>query len=320
MISWHNLEILLNECASFEEPVVGINGCAIAYDYGQHRLSLEIPVASSDLPSSLLKEITFNILCKNDENILSIACYSEDLFRSFYDFIREILEQVGVFLKSPQQALHDAWETWGRLIERESSLSREKQVGLLGELVLLKFIAEGRGWRFALDAWHDDSRSEHDFCLSTADIEVKTCTTEKRIHQIGSLTQLQNSSGRDLYLFSVQLTSAPSIAEDSFSLASVVDLLLETLKEEPKLCVKLKRRLEQAGWRESHMNFYDSTFVFRNSIKIISIDDSFPRIIESTISHLGREITSRIVSVGYRIDVTGLGFNFQSTEFWKQVK
>jgi hypothetical protein len=312
---WRTIEYLLSSGASFLEPVTGITNCAIAYDLSYQRLSVEIPVFSEELPKSLPRSLNFRIGENGGVKRLLVSCDTRELFRSFYDFIHEILELVHAGTHLPNEAVDDAWSKWGLLIERQSALSREKQVGLIGELWFLQRIANEHGWQFALDSWHKTAVSEHDFCLRSTDIEVKTTTNELRTHMIGSLMQLEPSYGRDLYLLSIQITSASMMASDSFSLASSVEAIMNQIAKYPSNLDSFVQRLEQAGWQESHMNFYDSAFVMRSKSRLVSVDNGCPRVINTTLAGLTAEMRARIDSVSYRIDVTGLGFEDGETSY-----
>lgn len=314
---WHTIESLLSSGASFLEPVVGIPNCAIAFDMNYDRFSVEIPVDSEELPKPLPKALNFKIYENNGSLRLIVSCSSVELFRSFYDFIREVLELVHAGSHSPKNAVDEAWSKWGQLIERESSLSREKQIGLIGELWLLERLANLHGWDFALDSWHKVSVSEHDFCLRSSDIEVKTTTSENRSHMIGSLTQLQPSHGRELFLLSIQITTASMMARESFSLASKVRLIEELLKNSLENRNKFRYRLEQVGWQESHMNFYDATYLIRSKSRFVKVDENCPRIIEMSLGGMSDEMRARIRAVSYRIDVTGLGTEDDEPAFKK---
>ena len=304
---WLTVDNLLSSGASFLEPIVGIANCAIAFDFDYQRFSVEIPVTTVDLPKAQPRSLKFKVALINGLQKLVVSCDSKELFRSFYDFIHEVLELVHSGDYSPKEAVEVSWLTWGQLIERESSLSREKQIGLLGELWLLERLASFQSWEFALDAWHKTSVSEHDFCLPKKDIEVKTCTGEARSHLIGSLTQLQPSADRDLYLLSVQLTSASIMATESFSLASKVRIVEEAIGTDKESLSLFRLRLESTGWNDDHTDYYDANFILRSKSRLVRVDDDCPSIVEATLSGLSGAMRSRISSVGYRIDVTSLG-------------
>ncbi len=312
---WRTINNLMNSGASFVEPIGGIAKCAITFDIDYQTLSVEMPTSTYDLPKVQPRSLRIKVTNINGSQKLVVSCNSAELYRSFYDFVHEVLELVYSGDHSPKDAVEMSWMTWGQLIERESSLSREKQIGLLGEIWLLERLALLRDWEFALDAWHKTAMSEHDFCLPLRDIEVKTCTGESRSHLIGSLTQLQPSTDRDLYLLSVQLTSASTMAPGSFSLASKVKAVEEALSNHKKSLTKFQLRLTSAGWDNRHSDYYDSSFVIRSKTRLLRVDESCPRIVATTLSGLSDAMRSRISSVGYRIDITNLGVEDGNHDF-----
>jgi hypothetical protein len=247
--------------------------------------------------------------------VLVLATENSELRRYFYDFSVEVLELTQHKLMSACDAVDEAWQRWGQLIEQQTVLSRERQVGLIGELQLLRRLSETRGWDYALDAWHRTARAEHDFCLELCDIEVKTTTADRRIHTIGSIDQLLPSPGRPLYLLSNQLAVAPRLAADSFSLASMVEALLSILNINQGLQKLFCERLEHVGWRQHHMAYYQTTFVRRNLARLVPVDENCPRIIPQMLVGALGNVSNRIESVMYSIDVSDLGWQEGAAEF-----
>ena len=318
VISWPNLEGLLSEKNSFRMLIAGAQSAWLAFDAPRDELLIEIEQSGAILPKVLPQAISLRIGRSVDgKTLLVLASTSTELRRYFYDFSVEVLELTQMQGFSPHSAVDEAWKRWGELIEQQSVLSRERQVGLLAELHLLNRLASSRGWQYAVDAWHRTARAEHDFCIEHCDIEVKATTSDRRVHTIGSVDQLQPSPKRPLYLLSNQFAVAPRLAEESFSLASLVESTLEQLDTNPSLQLVLKERLAQAGWREHHMPYYQTTFVVRSAAQLIHIDDRFPRIVPEMLTAAHGSAASRIESVMYTIDVSGLGWKDGTAEFEK---
>ena len=316
VISWPNLEGLISEGNSFRMLIAGDQHAWISYDAIRTELAVEIEQQFSTLPAVLPQSISMR-LTKDPKgsNLLVLATTSVELRRYFYDFSAEVLEltQRGGYTASA--AVDEAWKRWGELIEQQSVLSRERQVGLIGELHLLRLLAASHGWPFAIDAWHRTARAEHDFCLELCDIEVKTTTSDRRVHTIGSIDQLLPSPNRPLYILSNQFAVAPKLAAKSFSLASTVRDSLKELEGDVSLQSALKQRLIQVGWRENHMGYYQTTFVVRNFSRLVPVDDACPRIVPKMLMDSLGSVSSRIESVMYSIDVSDLGWQEGSAEY-----
>jgi hypothetical protein len=107
------------------------------------------------------------------------------------------------------------------------------------------------------------------------------------------------------------------MAKNSFSLASSVRSIEDSLRDKASNLEKFRLRLEQVGWQENHMNFYDATYIMRSKSRFLKVDDNCPRIIDSTLIGLTDEIRARIGSVSYRIDATGLGIEEEDASFEK---
>lgn len=316
LISWPNLEGLLAEGNSFRMLVAGSQHAWIGFDAPRSELVVEIEQVGTGSPKVLPQAIEIRVRPKSPEkSVLVLATRNPDLRRYFYDFVVEVLDLTQKHAKTASIAVDEAWKRWGQLIEQQSVLSREKQVGLIGEVQVLQRLAKRYGWKFALDAWHKEPTAEHDFCLTNVDVEVKTTASEKRIHTIGSLDQLLGSPGRALYLLSIQVTPAPPLAADSFSLRGLVTTTFDALASNDELTQVFKRRIQSVGWSEHHVSYYESTYVSRSPARLILVDDACPRITSDKLFGMVGELASRITGVMYSIDVTDLGHVDGSDEF-----
>lgn len=187
------------------------------------------------------------------------------------------------------------------LLQEFEVLSEFKVIGLIGELLVVLHLASVVGSDFAARAWLGPPRGEHDFSLETCDLEVKTTTSEKRLHRITSETQLVPSEGRDLYLLSIQLTAA-GLAEPSFSLPELIE---EARSLFPGGSNELELLLHEAGWRDWYSEFLDKRYRLRSSPQAYRIDEAFPaitpEIIRESVDH-----AELVQSVKYSVDVSSL--------------
>lgn len=316
IINWPNLEGLIAERNSFRLLISGKTSAWLEFDASRGELAVEIEQSESSLPKVLPQAISLRIRRDNGGKILLVlSTINPELRRYFYDFSVEVLELALQGGLAPCAAVDEAWKRWGELIEQQSVLSRERQVGLIGELLLLRRIANANSWRFALDAWHSTARAEHDFCLEHCDIEVKSTTSDRRVHTIGSIDQLLPSPDRPLLLLSNQFAVAPQLAKHSFSLASIVNLTIRDLENTSGLLDIFKERLGKTGYRANHVDYYQATFVVRGPALLIFVDDNCPRIIPKMLTDFLGAASSRIETLMYSIDVTGLGWEDGSPEF-----
>jgi hypothetical protein len=315
IISWPNLDARINEGNSFKLLLQETHLAWILFNSGTKELSLEIKVSSDAMPSVLPQAINFRIKQTEENNkLLVLTSADADLYRYFYDFVVEVLELISLNNIEASVAIDEAWKRWGQLIEQQSILSRDKQVGLLGELWLLRRLAHSKHWEYAIDAWHRSPQAEHDFCLENVDIEVKSTATDRRIHTIGSINQLQPSPGRELYILSLQFAPSPSHASGAFSLTSYIDNILEELNDHNSRGAFVER-LKRVGWHSDHMAYYKTSFIKREDAYLVAVNNKCPRIIQSMIEKSIGTLSARIQSVMYSIDLSGLGCADGTPEF-----
>ena len=138
-------------------------------------------------------------------------------------------------------------------------LSEKQEIGLFGELLVLRHLVRRVGGELAVEAWTGPSGEEHDFALDGYDIEVKTTVAEGRTHSISSVTQLQATSGRNLWLLSVPLTAGGSAGR---SLPELVEAIHGELLS-PTAVNAFRSALDAAGWEPGCENLYRRRFILR---------------------------------------------------------
>jgi hypothetical protein len=308
-LSWENLNERIELGVPFVQEVPGTPAAHFFFEPSRAELGVRIVTESSELPLVQPASIRLSIQEIDRQLHLEVRSGDELLFREFYDFCCEVVDEVQVNGTNPNSAVDAEWGAWVRLLDREAILSREKQIGLIGELWFLEKLYAKNGFSQALDSWHKENSAEHDFCLSKIDVEVKTTTNEMRIHQIGSMTQLQPSNDRSLHLLSVQLTPSAKAAKGAMSLSSFVKSMV-TLAPTSELENQFLERLRATGWRDEHSRHYNQTYLLRSEPVLILVDSSCPRITSTELGQMANNPIERIKAISYRIDVSGLGQTF----------
>jgi len=307
LIAWRNVEQLM-ALGPFLHPVPVGESTNLSYDGS--RLSVIVALAADEKPEGLpALPQALNFAADPQQRRLTVTCEDRDLQKYFYTYIGQALELIHTNGAKPVAAFKEAWSRLGELLEEQVVLSREKQLGLIGELMLLEMIAANPrcGWPVALEAWHRSAKSEHDFALPSVDLEVKTTSKESRVHMIGSLNQLRESPGRPLYLVSFQYSPSPVHANGSTTLNDKVQGVLAALAGNADLTEKFNERMEKAGWESTHSPHYTARFIGRAEPRLIPVNSAFPRIIPENLTGLAEDLRARIQSVVYSIDVSALG-------------
>jgi hypothetical protein len=185
------------------------------------------------------------------------------------------------------------------IIARRPSLSEEKQVGLYGELLLLEH-GLGIDADQTLDAWLGPHEAPHDFVFRTFDAEVKTTRGQSRHHTIGSLTQLEPSPDRPLFMLSIQVTEAGA-AQQGRTLARLIADLRKAIPQARSQPFTAK--LDRADWDDGDADLYPKTWVLRSAPRAYAIDEMFPALTPPRVAESVPQ-PNLIDDVRYRVDVT----------------
>jgi hypothetical protein len=169
---------------------------------------------------------------------------------------------------------------WQNLLKNRGSklLSLNKQMGLFGELMVLKDIfLDNLEAREAVSCWTGPLGDEQDFGYGSSLVEVKTSrSTRDREINISSIAQLDTVSGRISLIF-----QTIGVFEDkppsSISLNMIIAEIMERLsRESPNASEQFGMRLALLGY-ENHLE-YDKHHFAPVSRKVFSVEDDFPRI------------------------------------------
>jgi Putative PD-(D/E)XK family member, (DUF4420) len=186
------------------------------------------------------------------------------------------------------------------LLEGVSGLSSERELGLFGELTVLDCLISGMSGSEALAAWRGPNGDEHDFDLGCGDLEVKSTTSEKRIHWIGSLSQLDPSPGRRLWLLSMQLTTGLG---EAVTIAELIGKLRSRLVGADRDL--FEKKIYAAGWRDGYAPKIRRRFRLRSTPVLLPVDPDFPALTQDRVAAAGMPL-SRLREIAYSIDVAGL--------------
>lgn len=184
------------------------------------------------------------------------------------------------------------------ILAARHGLSTEQQVGLLGELLVVRRLLSVRGEEETIDWWLGADAEQHDLAFPTIDVEVKTTTSEKREHVIHGAGQLEPNPGRPLWLLSIQITRAGGAR--GVSLAGLIKEISGALSTRRPRFVE---HLTGLGWRDEDADMYRDRYLLRSNPQAYLVDDRFPAITGARLEAVvpSPELVS---AVSYRVDVT----------------
>jgi hypothetical protein len=249
-------------------------------------------------PRSPLAAVRIDRVLHGGRRLARVTTTEPELLRDFHDLLLAVADRIVVDGQGLARAFDETVHGWSALLGRPRGLSRERRLGLHGELAVLVRMAETIGWQAALDTWVGPTGEEHDFALESADLEVKTTASERRRHTIHGLGQLTETAGRPLWFASLRLTRGGTGGR------TLADSVRATREAAAAESIALGRRLdgllEAVGWDAEQPD--DERWTPRDSPLVIRATD-MPRL---TADDLPEGAVARIDTVNYAVDVTGL--------------
>ncbi|WP_424183986.1 PD-(D/E)XK motif protein [Actinokineospora sp. G85] len=301
--STENFDLHLANRAAAVFRIAGTPGCSVFVDPLKPELGLRVEVdKDTAIPETGLRNILARRTSRDGKWFLEVVVTAQVLFRDAYPLLCAMADRVQVEGMAPGRALAATLDSMSTLLRSPGGMPLEREVGLFGELLLLRGLITAIGSTDGVRAWRGGLAEEHDFGLPAIDVEVKTTTGERRVHWIESLTQLVPTGGRPLWLVSYQITSAGS--GDGVALPDLVDELRGLIGTGPESAA-FEGGLEGSGWREDSRGQLTTRWTPRTDTASFEVTDAFPRLTPDDLRQAG-VLLDRIPQIRYRIDLDGL--------------
>lgn len=254
------------------------------------------------LPDETDSDKMLLLIILSDNTLSSIfAVLCEDLF----NYISQEKEERAIV-----KSLENRFLKWKELFElaKEPGLSPEKQIGLFGELYLLKeLIEQTSNIEECLKIWVGPETGIRDFEKNNTAIEVKTTQTHN--HQeikISSERQLDTTFIENLFLFHLSLEKRKSTEN---SLVTIVSGLYSVIGDDIVLRNLLNRKLISVGYFKHHEVYYENISYFIRSKDFYTVCRKFPRIEEKDLMKgVGNVKYSIILAVETEIYKTNISY------------
>jgi hypothetical protein len=165
-----------------------------------------------------------------------------------------------------------AWQEFMR--KGSQALSPEAEVGLIGELALLRAIIEaGLAPAAAVKTWVGPLDGIQDFEIGAGALEVKaTLSAAGFPARIGSLEQLDDSKRQPLFVAGARLRQS----ECGKNLPDIVQAMRQAIKGDAEAECLLSERLLAAGYIDSHADRYLRKFE-QVGTRVVEVGANFPR-------------------------------------------
>ena len=178
----------------------------------------------------------------------------------------------------------DRLRRWQLFIARTApdGLSRSEQVGLFGELLVLReLVVPALGILAATEAWTGPAAKNQDFQHGGVAIEVKGSAAQQPQHvRISSERQLDDVGVAELYLAHVSLDERRGSGETLPELVESVRGLCEAAHE----AALIETRLFDVGYLDEHAHRYEQTGYELRRLSTFLVASGFPRIVEGDLA------------------------------------
>ncbi|MET8322903.1 PD-(D/E)XK motif protein [Micromonospora sp. NPDC005189] len=284
-------------------PIRGMPEVHIFIEPLKSELGLRVEAEpDSQAPDTGLRNIVARIAVRDGKRFLEVVVTMAPLFRDAYPVLCSMADRIQLGGLSPSSALRATLDKLSSLLRAPDWMSREREVGLFGELLVLGGLIGSRGLSNAAQAWRGGQAEEHDFGLPNLDAEVKTTTGERRTHWVGSLTQLVPTRGRPLWLISHQVTAAG--AGRGHTLPDLVDNIRLQLGSGVARD-SFEVTLSGSGWQEDDRERLGTRWTRRAESHAYAVVGAFPRLTSDALRHSDLPL-DRMPEVRYRIVLDGL--------------
>lgn len=171
-----------------------------------------------------------------------------------------------------------AWQEFMR--KGAQGLSPEAEIGLIGELLLLRtIIHSGMPPTQAVESWVGPLGGIQDFEIGAGALEVKTTLSPAGFPaKIGSLEQLDDSARQPLYMAGARLRQT----EGGQRLPEFIEAIRQSVGGDAEATRILAERLLAVGYVDAHADRYTRCFVLID-IRVVEVASGYPRLTPGTV-------------------------------------
>lgn len=231
----------------------------------------------------------------------SFDLLNADLKEAYFSFCENLIDSIiGVRDESDGlNLLKRRFITWKKLFQKASGndVSKEKLMGILGELTVLKEIVGPKyGVKTAIQAWGGPDMQSKDFTLNDTWYEVKTIGANADSIHISSLAQLSSNIDGHLVVIHAESVS-PEYGGQSLAVINIIKEILLTVSDESVENLFI-RKIQGLGIDVFGKEISDSFEI--KSVKSYLVAEGFPRITENNVP------SPEITGVNYAISAAAI--------------
>jgi hypothetical protein len=248
--------------------------------------------------TSELKRVSTGLETLNGHEWARITVDARNMYTEAYGLMISVVQAMrgGATFAAATSA---AMTNMKALLAAKPRISEEKQIGLVGELLLFRALLDACDEYSVIDWWLGPLAEERDYAFPAFDAEVKTTISELRAHVINGAGQLEPNPGRPLWLVSIQVTRAGG-DPNGFTLPGLIQEIRERLTTTRDRFVA---HLASENWEDDDAAMYPTAYILRTTPAAYVVDDDFPAVTRSRL-HSVVPHSDLVSAVTYRVDVS----------------
>lgn len=291
------LEELFSLTQQSRHRVIEEPRCEIIIDPRHEEITLVTAAVGPEPDVAKFSRIRLELADDAESPTYELSIDATDAHFEAYSILTAVVDELfegASFARATSAALSN----YKALVRGKAAMTPEQQHGLYGELLVMRHLIHSLGETAAVSAWLGPDNEQHDFVFATFDAECKTTTSERRLHTIGTVMQLEPNPDRELWLLSVQITRGG--LDSGESLTELINSIGGSLCNSNE---RFHGRLQRLGWRSEDADMYSQKFMLRSRIQGYPVTPDFPAITNGLLKPVVPEFNS-VSDITYRIDVT----------------
>ncbi|MCW2068336.1 UNVERIFIED_ORG: hypothetical protein M2420_003707 [Stenotrophomonas maltophilia] len=246
LISWPALSRdYVDAGIPFEQLIISAPEFRLIFEPLDGLFGMRIQIGASKrwIRSDGLKYLAIRRAVSMGDHYLEVTVSDRNLDLPMYHLISDVRSRMMQGQVEADYALQSALHGFEMVVAKTHQPSREKVIGLIGELWVLRGLL-GAGLT-KVNSWIGYRGEFHDFRIPGFDLEVKTTAANSRVHVMHGINQLKPTSGNLLHIISVQLGDAGQ--SDGFSLLDLCEYIKTELSQSPAELSEFNNAIDGLG-------------------------------------------------------------------------
>ena len=304
MIDFHEIYKEMSNQTVGHQKKISVDSCLEVFFGYSFEGNLRLSFLSKNTPPKIESTKILHVVQgreNKDTYWTSFDLLSSDLREAYFSFCENMIDSVSRISDENYalSLLKRRFVTWKTLFQKAAShdISREKLLGIFGELTVLKnIVAPKYGINTAVQAWGGPDMQSKDFTVNETWYEVKTIGANADSIHISSLTQLASE-----YIGHLVVVRAEAVSpEFKGKCSAIIDLVKEILLmiSDENIETMLISKVHGIG-----IDIFGSEIVDQFDVKSVTsykVNGEFPRITPKNVPY------SEIIGVQYEISAAAI--------------